>query len=838
MCIRIKIVCFLLVVFFLPCYPIFSAEATSKNPGINTTTKVATEEPSSPLSSKYIPKDVITKQKEEDELVNVKRREENEIEFVYSEKLRNQNKSSIDKLEEEALRRALNETGVFLSTENSLWGKTENDKRLKIRAIQEGISSEYASRLSHKISTEDTNEIKNPIFFVSDDTQSFGYFNTMNLCSIINLSGESVQCLVYPTDNQEDMPGLLRRGVKSDLYDQIGVNADFIILRDDAYSQYKKGNGVMTSSPSLDVVMYLNGDYLLMFSSSMKNIFSYEQLSAIKYRKKISIGYLDDPSKAIFERTVAKIFPNHSYSYNKINLEKASAAENLLCDPLDYDLIISFGNAFNEAIEKALEECSGMVNPITISDVNLNKMLKIADFLSIANVVDHYPVTSVLNYIEIYIALENSYRKSNVNYTKSDNQISLNNQTPRTRESDIETRRKRAEELRKERELKERARKEQNLKGKEIVSNTDIDMQQQTGIWASFKKFLGLSNNNIVKEKAAANYSNNNELIVKEDSLKKVDGRSNNYSLVGVNNLSLRSSNENKIERVYLTSNTAVKTIGIRYVLLASRYAKRENVIRVFDAIIKDYFLIRGSLLTPEMAKYNVADLILGTSDSKGKSRYHPALARYPAYLLETKGKKTPEQTVALKLLNVNLSDVKYPSFFGPMAPTNAEMDLLYEKARELNKRKEELALIRVYQRDIDSINMALSNMILGKPISDSLLKSTGLEYLNAIFDEQSVLDQGSLTEEKLTPEAQTQLQQLDSPNAFSAEQDIGSSTSVDNGVASSSSDTVSAQDIEDSTNVTTLTQNTSAVVTTEVLPIDSVPSGDSVVAKTPTPAT
>ncbi len=55
--------------------------------------------------------------------------------------------------------------------------------------------------------------------------------------------------------------------------------------------------------------------------------------------------------------------------------------------------------------------------------------------------------------------------------------------------------------------------------------------------------------------------------------------------------------------KAYITANTAVKTFGIRYILLASRYAKRENVISVFDSIVKDFFLVRGSVLTPDVVK-------------------------------------------------------------------------------------------------------------------------------------------------------------------------------------------------------------------------------------------
>ncbi len=148
----------------------------------------------------------------------------------------------------------------------------------------------------------------------------------MDLCSLVNLGTSNIDCLVYPEADPNNMSSLLRRGQYADSYDRTGVNADFIIIRDDVYSQYKKGRGVIALAPDLDVLMYLNGDYLFMFANSMSNTFSFEHLSAQKQGKQIKVGFVNQQSRVIFERTLAKLFPNHLYRYQSVNISTLDRA--------------------------------------------------------------------------------------------------------------------------------------------------------------------------------------------------------------------------------------------------------------------------------------------------------------------------------------------------------------------------------------------------------------------------------------------------------------------------------------------------------------------------------
>ncbi len=80
--------------------------------------------------------------------------------------------------------------------------------------------------------------------------------------------------------------------------------------------------------------------------------------------------------------------------------------------------------------------------------------------------------------------------------------------------------------------------------------------------------------------------------------------------------------------------------------------------------------------------------MILGTSEASKVNSYHPALSKYPNYLLELKTRKTPEQTLALRVLNINSANVSYPSYYGPPSLTSEQMDTLYTKQENLIKEK------------------------------------------------------------------------------------------------------------------------------------------------------
>ncbi len=750
-------------------------------------------------SSKYIDPKVLEIQKEEEEKNNKKLREKNEIDVLYSEEYRRQNSNEFDLFEEEILRSEINDTGVFLDLDSS-FSLPKKDQKTRIKVIQEGVISDYNKDIDGK--NKNILNFKNPIFFVSEGIDTFSYTNTMDLCSLINLGSENIDCLVYPESNLANIPSVIRRGQNSDLYEKVGVNADFIVVRDDVYSQYKKGRGAIALAPELDTMMYLNGDYMFMFVNSMSNIFSYEHLSAIKKDKTIRVGYINQQSRFIFERTLAKVFPRHSYRYVFVNMNSIESARKTVCEPTNIDVFIYFGGVIPDNLEKAMEECSYVINPLTLSDSTLSEIIALTDFFSVANVVGYYPVSSVLNYLEIYIALESAYKRSlekntsskevkinindyssnslsekNVNDSKvMDSKVTARDKERIARENKSEMLKKqRAEERTKKINELKKKREEKKLKEAEILARKmnknklQQDESSSGSPLSSFFSFLNFSSkSNVVEKKKQEAVYLNKELIIKEDTLNRIKGKSNNNTLLGSDVYATENekkiSSDNFWEKPYITVNTAVKTFGIRYVLLASRYAKRENVINVFDSIIKDFFLVRENIMTPDISKFNVSDIVLGTSNNLDSSYYHPALSKYPNYLLELKTRKTPEQTLALKILNVNSNSVLYPSYSGPEALTPERMDVLYTKARELNKKKGELATIRVFQRDTMNIDKALSDIRKGEQSPDSILKATGLDYVNVIVDEQSVLEQGLSTEVRLTPEAMRELEKLVDP--------------------------------------------------------------------------
>ncbi|MDR2008167.1 MAG: hypothetical protein LBQ34_04255 [Alphaproteobacteria bacterium] len=747
-------------------------------------------------SSKYMKPDVIQQQRAEQEEANVARREENQIGVLFSDQFRKQNNTDANFFEEEVLRSQMNDTGVFLEG-----GKLESSRsgdRSRIRAIQEGVLADYRKN------TEDNDgkilNFKNPIFFVSEGVDTFSYTNTMNLCTVVNLGSRNVDCLVYPEIDINNIASVLRRGQKSDFFDKTGMNADFIIVRDDVYSQYKTGRGPLALAPDLDLMMYLNGDYLFMFANSMSNTFSFEHLSAQKRGKQIRVGYVNQQSRVIFERTLARIYPNHAYRYVSVDVSSREIAGNNICNPTDIDIFIFFGGKLPDNLSAAMEDCASMVNPLTLSDVTLAEVVKLTDFFSVANVVGYFPTTSVINYLEIYMALERSYKAANQNSDASEklnladyadssvsagiqsaaavrqqNQAGTSAADARTRE--LDARRQRAEQLRKQRD-EERVRRVNELKAKREEEQRKRDellakknQPNQPSRFASFFSFLNFSSKkDVVQEKKEGPVFLNQELIIKEDSLNNIKGRANNTRLLGGGVFATDSerldNNVDNVGRIYVTANTAIKTFGIRYVLLASRYAKRENVMSVFDAVIKDYFLLRDNILTPDMAKFNISDIILGTQGFSVPNYYHPALAKYPSVMLEQRTRKTPEQTIAIRLLSNTASNnnISFPSSFGPATLTTAQMDDLYTKARELNRRKEELAAIRIFQRDTVNINNALEDIRNNRTSSDSLLRATGLDYVNAIVDEQSVMTQGMLSEERLSPDAMRELERLVAP--------------------------------------------------------------------------
>ncbi len=150
-----------------------------------------------------------------------------------------------------------------------------------------------------------------------------------------------------------------------------------------------------------------------------------------------------------------------------------------------------------------MDDCSPVINPLTLSDTTLSEVIKLTDFFSVANIVSLLSCACSINYLEIYIALETSYRNSvkdgNVaiegkiniaDYSDRGKVQTAEANKPKApakmtaRERELEAKRKRAEMLKKQRaeertkrinELKEKEkkkkRKEQELLEKKLNKN-------------------------------------------------------------------------------------------------------------------------------------------------------------------------------------------------------------------------------------------------------------------------------------------------------------------------------------------------------------------------------
>ncbi len=582
--------------------------------------------------------------------------------------------------------------------------------------LQEGIDSEVKDILNDSYNKK--LNIANPIFMISEGINTTNYIYSSELCSIVNISDSNLTCLVYPVEKKKDIPSYLRRGLHSDKYKETGVNGDFVIARSDVYKLFLKGEGPLAGSPYLDLVMFLNGDYFFMFADKSKSSFSIEQLLITKGSTPVVVGYLNAPSRKVFEDVVRPLFPKNKFYYKAINI---ADAVNNICKPTNVDVFIFLGQDFPSSLKEVLTSCSKSINPLTFSDANINVILENNHVFSVANVINYYDSFSVMNFVETYIKVEKSYRQKLIEEedrvaaaaakleaerkAKAENSLSKNivsrrdntkpKSQPRPKKTLTETKivRNKRTVVRKKDNVAEVAEKpvdeivvKESYLGRELVLN-DQDLQRLEGVEAKIdSKFLGI--------------------------------------FPDIKHSMFEGSN------VYVTGNTVVKTFGIRHVLLATRYTKRDVVMRFFDGLIKDYFLIKENLLTPDMSKFSIKDILLGSSVINN-FRYHVGVFQYVRYMLERKVPKTDEQNIAIRLLATNVREDNIPTPYGPQEPDIAQYNIIAERLKDLNKKKKELASIKIFQRDVKNIQMALLSIKEGKSIPNSVLEATGMRNIN-----------------------------------------------------------------------------------------------------------
>ena len=570
--------------------------------------------------------------------------------------------------------------------------------------LQEGVDSEVKDILNDSYNKK--LNITNPIFIISEGINSTNYIYSSELCSIVNIADSSLTCLVYPVENKKDIPSYLRRGLNSDKYKETGVNGDFVVTRSDVYKLFLRGEGSLAGSPYLDLVMFLNGDYFFMFADKSKNSFSIEQLLITKGGTPVVVGYLNAPSKKVFEDVVRPLFPKNKFYYKAINIGDAG---NNICKPTNVDVFVFLGQDFPASLKEVLTSCSKSINPLTFSDANINVILERNRVFSVANVINYYDSFSIMNFVETYIKVEKSYRQKLI---EEDDKLA-------TAAAKLEA---------------ERKAKAENSLSKNIVSRRDNNKAKNQPIQKKTLTETKIVRNKrtVVRKKeddTVVEAKPVDEIIVKESYLGKevVLNEQDLQRLEGVEAkidskfLGVFPDIKHSISEgssVYVTGNTVVKTFGIRHVLLATRYTKRDVVMRFFDGIIKDYFLVKENLLTPDMSKFSIKDILLGSSISNN-FRYHVGVFQYVRYMLE------------IRLLATNVKEDNVPTPYGPQEPDISQYNVIAERVQDLNKKKKELASIKIFQRDVKNIQMALLSIKEGKSIPNSVLEATGMRNIN-----------------------------------------------------------------------------------------------------------
>ncbi|XWO13365.1 hypothetical protein HPDP_00057 [Candidatus Hepatincola sp. Pdp] len=650
-------------------------------------------------------------------------------------------------------------------------------------------------------------KVKEPLFFISQGKDSLPTEYSYKVCSLINNQNFNYNCLVYPLKNGENFAPYMKKGLHSEKFATTGVNGDFILLREDEYLQYEERSKKDNTLPKLDVLMFLNGEYIFMFANKMNNTFSLEQIIANKIldsNGEVKVGVINSRASNTFSKVVAPLFSSAKFIYQPINAEDYNAS---FCQPNDLDLYIYIGEDLPKNVKKALEPCIAQLNPLAFSNKTLAKITKKYPFFSVANIVDYYPASAVLNYVEIYVALESAYQakikaekerkqkeklktknldfalngednkivpvanskqevakeidsdpnSGNTINSKLANQNMKNNSRVVTglppaptqeqllaEEKAEQSSKEKADKIKKEQQAKKEQEKiAKEKKAKEQANKDAAAKTKATKKEASKKSSSRTDTSSTTANKKNQNYYVNNTLVVRETALPFIVGKKNDNTIGGKIKDFTQITKTEPANKMYNITNVAIKTFGVRYVLLASRYTKKDSVLITFDSIIKNYFLVKADILTPDMNKFSISDLILGTS-SATNLRYHPFLLGYPVYLLESSMQKSPEQVIALKLLNNESVSSNVPPFYGPQFPSKKQLDTIFLKMRYLNKQRNDLITLRVFQRDMQNIQSALLSIRTGKAIDSSVLKSTGLDHVSVIYDDKSVIYQNT----------------------------------------------------------------------------------------------
>jgi hypothetical protein len=608
--------------------------------------------------------------------------------------------------------------------------------------------------------------ILNPVFLIAEDLKTSNYVTSNKICNAVNIAKEGLECIVYSVKNKADIFSYMRRGLQSDKFKDSGVNGDFLIMRSDDYSQYLQGRGPFINSPKLDMVAYLNGDYFFIMAPRTKNAFNIDQLVNSMGKNKIRILVLNQQSNAVFSTLIKPLYPQSRFIIQELS---GGDIQRQICETSRYDAMIFLGSAFPDEVKKSITSCSLALTPLSFSDDNIEQILSRNKMFISVNLVGYYNALSVLNFIEIFLSVEKEYKAR----IEERNRLEAEEKAKQERLKE-EKRLKREEEAKKKKEAqdkksnspsksgnknkkssKPKAKSQsktsdsrlQNAPEDEVIEdtsniNTGVQLsEKEKMILNSGKKIITLDNADLSqddrdlidksKPSDGSDYNIsylNKEVVLRGKDLKSLNGNSNSPEKIGVfPNIEKLVESKSAKSSLDISADAVIKSFGIRYVLVASRYAKRDHVFRFFNALVKNYSTMKDDFLGPDMKRYTAIDIALGNDNQTKLFTYHIGVYRYSRIMLEKKSSKTYDQALVIRNLSISLSNSPFPPSYGPAFPSEAQLNYIYGQLQSKNKKKLELNAVRILQRDLKNIEDTLLAIEQDANVPDSLLEATGL---------------------------------------------------------------------------------------------------------------
>jgi hypothetical protein len=466
----------------------------------------------------------------------------------------------------------------------------------------EGIKNE----LEEENQSKDKKPTLDPVFIVTGITESISYFYGLEICKLLNSKKQylSLNCMVLPVSSTKNAGNYLRRGKYSNYYKKLGVSADFIITRSNYLELHQLKKGPLKNYPDLDLVMFLNGEYIFALAPLEKNmdvnLSSIESILTTK--QKVNILFMSTDSQSFFEevtQNISKKSMNYTfYDYNFKEKYIMSKDSEIICNLKNIDLIVYVGSEFNENMIEFTQTCGKVLYPVTFKDSTINSLQTTSNEYSTANISKYYSLQILLNYNNVL-----SYKKS---LSKD-----FGNQ------------------------------KEANS----LKQNSKLDGDMFNVFLSNVKKD---QKNNITKKEAKT------------------------------------------VQQDFVFGEVAIKTIGVRYVIAATRYTKNTTVIKLMQGFLDDFSIIKGGLPTLDMSNFNLVDIIQGTQ-MNNSFIYHYAVGNFPKYINESRVSTDIDKIIS-KIIYNNKIDSKIPKLFGPEMPNQTQIQLLnnmhslHTKERNLQK--------------------------------------------------------------------------------------------------------------------------------------------------------